>query len=417
MRRLRWTMAGAAALCLLAGAGVARADQKLSSLLSQLYGGDGILLDTPLGIDHSPHFTQSSLQELSSLSDILTSSLGSFTFNSTVSSYTFDLELGVPVRTTESLGPIVSERATTIGARRLNVGYSYNRVGYKRFQGHPLDDYTIYFNHDDVNHDGILGPPGCDCAELDKIAVNMDIKLVEDIYSFYGTFGVLKNLDIGVAIPLIDVDLRAHAHAEVQRNHTDSINVHNFAIPPDLTLDPPEDFQDSSVHGSSFGIGDILLRGKYNFLRSGESWRPNLAAVGQVQFPTGDEYDLQGTGSWAGMFMFVVDHSYGPISPHLNLGYEIVGGHSDRDNLRYYVGFDTRLHPRLTGVIDLLGRWEPKGDGIGDNLLDGSIGAKFNVWRSLVLVSNFIVPINRNQGLRTNFIWALGIEYTFGGPE
>ena len=45
------------------------------------------------------------------------------------------------------------------------------------------------------------------------------------------------------------------------------------------------------------------------------------------------------------------------------------------------------------------------------------IGGKVNVYRSLVLVSNFIVPLNRSQGLRADFVWALGVEYTFGGPE
>ena len=69
--------------------------------------------------------------------------LGIFAFNSTVSSYTFDLELGVPVRSTESLGPILSERATTLGARRLNVGFSYNRIDFKRFEGTDLDDITV----------------------------------------------------------------------------------------------------------------------------------------------------------------------------------------------------------------------------------------------------------------------------------
>ena len=74
-------------------------------------------------------------------------------------------------------------------------------------------------------------------------------------------------------------------------------------------------------------------------------------------------------------------------------------------------------HPRFTGIVDLLGRWEPSGDNVGDHLIDIAVGGKANVYRSLVLVSNFIVPLNRNEGLRPDFIWALGLEYTFGGPE
>ena len=413
LRRIRtWCteLARLLTLLLVFGASSAHAGG-LSTLLTDLYGGDGILLATPpSGFNHSPHFSASSLDDLNSLSEELTSALGFFAFNSTVSSYTFDLERGVPVRTTDSLGPILSERATTLGARRLNVGFSYNRIDFKRFEGDDLDDITLFFDHDDINNDGILGPPGCDCAELDKVRVDLDIELAQDVYSIYGTFGVLKNLDIGVAIPLLHVDLKASASAEVDRRHTNSTIVHNFADPPV----PPEDFKTSSVKGSATGIGDVLLRGKYNFLR-GEEWMPNLAFLGQVKFPTGDEDDLLGTGDWRGMPMLIADKTYGRVSPHVNLGFEIVGGKSDLNNLKYFIGADVRLHERATTVIDLLGRWEPSGDGVGDNLLDIAIGGKFNVYRSLVLVTNFIVPLNRNQGLRPDFIWALGFEYTFGG--
>ncbi len=142
---------------------------------------------------------------------------------------------------------------------------------------------------------------------------------------------------------------------------------------------------------------------------------PNLAVLGQVKFPTGDEDDLLGTGDWRGMPMLIADKTYGRVSPHVNLGFEIVGGKSDLNNLTYFIGADVRLHERATTVIDLLGRWEPSGDGVGDNLLDIAIGGKFNVYRSLVLVTNFIVPLNRNQGLRPDLIWAFGFEYTFGG--
>lgn len=403
---------------LLAGAPAATA-QELAHLLTELYGGDGILLETStlMGAPHAPHFQADSLQELNSLSNDITSALGFFSFNSTVSSYTLDIERGVPVRTTDSLGPILSERATTIGARRLNLGFSYNRVDFKRFEGQDLDDITLFFTHEDVNMDGILGPNPPDFTsdvETDSVRVDLDIRLAQDIYTVYGTFGVTRHFDVGLAIPILYVEMQADAHASVARSATDppSEDVHNFSPMPM----GDEDFTDSSVEGDAYGVGDLLLRGKYNFLR-GEGWIPNLAAVGQVRFPTGDEDELLGTGDWRGMGMFVADDTFGPVSPHLNLGYEIVGGQSHLNNLQYIVGMDARLHRRATAVLDLLGRWEPSGDGVGDNLVDVAIGGKYNLWRALVLVTNFIVPLNRNEGLRTDFIWSLGIEYTFGAAE
>ena len=406
----------------------------LADLLGELYGGDGITL-APTG--HQAHFTGESLVELNTFSEDLTSALGGFAANSTVSSYTFDLELGVPVRTSDSLGPIVSERATTIGGRRVNVGFSYNRIDYKHFEGDDLNDITLYFNHQDANGDGVIGPNPATDVEVDRVRINLDVNLGQDVYAIYGTLGIFDNLDLSLSIPIVTVDLEGKALASIDRKavrvtdmNGDLVDcpgevdedgnpvppgasecVHQFAEPPE-----PGDPEASSVKGHSSGIGDILLRGKYHFLSAEERWRPNLAFVGQVRFPSGNQDELLGTGDWRGMMMLVADHTYGRFSPHLNLGYEIVGGNHTLSNFRYIAGFDARVHPRATAVIDLLGRWEPEGDGIGDNLIDAAIGGKFNAWRSLVLVANFIVPLNRNVGLRPDFVWALGVEYTFGGP-
>jgi len=454
-------LAGALALLLGAGAPAAHGED-LALLLTTLYVEPctapdqsmcpGVVLETSTlnGAPHAGHFQADSLEELNSLTDTLAGSLGTFAFNSTVSSYTFDLELGVPVRTSDSLGPILSERATTLGARRLNLGFSFNRIEFKRFEGDDLDDLTLFFDHEDVGGappdamgnpvpDGMLGPTSFfpSDVERDRIQVDLDIELDQSVYTLYGTYGFLRNLDIGVAIPILDVGLKARASADVERNAVGvaiakgadcfpvlggdgppdcgtSADVHKFADPPVPAR--AEDAMTSSVKGSAAGIGDILLRGKYHFLRS-EEWRPNLAFVGQVKFPTGDEDNLLGTGDWRGMPMLVADKTFGRVTPHLNLGYEIVGGDSELNNLKYFVGFDARVHPRFTAIIDLLGRWEPSGDGIGDNLIDLAIGGKVSVWRSAVLVANFIVPLNRNEGLRPDFVWALGAEYTFGGAE
>lgn len=414
---VRWACALAGVLFALAPAAQAG---DLATLLTELYGGDGIYLDTTtfMGTSHAPHFTTNSLAELNQFSQDLAASLGTFAFNSSVSSFTFDMETGVPVRTTDSLGPILSERATTLGARRLNVGFSYNRVDFQRFQGVPLDQSVLFFKHQDTNGDGILGPnPAIGFTsdiETDLVRVDLDIALSQDIFTLYGTFGLLKNLDVGIALPILSVDLKADAVGSVVRNATNppSIDTHNFAMPPMGLEDPVT----SSVKGHASGIGDLLLRGKYQFLR-GDGWLPNLAAVGQVKFPTGDEYELLGTGDWRGLVLLVADETFGPVTPHVNLGYEIVGGESELNNLKYYLGFDARVHRRATAVFDLLGRFEPSGDGRADHLVDAAVGGKLAVFKSLVFVSNFIVPLNRDHGLRPDFIWALGLEYTFGGTE
>jgi hypothetical protein len=386
----------------------------LSKLLLELYTEDGRPGITLADTGHDAHFLATGLTELNSLSEDLASGLGLFAFNSTVSSYTFDFELGVPVRSTESLGPILSERATTLGRNRFTMGFSYFNVDFKRFEGQDLDDLTLFFTHQDVNGDGILGPTPANPSdiELDRVQVDVNLQLQEQFFTLYGTYGVTRNFDIGVAVPIVWVQLQADAHGSI----TGESAVGSGPPPLHLFDETFADSPNSSVRDSAVGIGDVLLRGKYNFLRT-DSLIPNLAFVGQVKFPTGDEKDLLGTGDTRGMAMFVADQTFGRFSPHLNVGYEIVGGASSLNNLRYFVGVDARLNERFTGIFDLIGRWEPSGDGVGDNLIDAAVGGKLNFWRNMVLVTNFIVPLNRSQGLRPDFVWSVGLEYTFGGAE
>ena len=62
---------------------------------------------------------------------------------------------------------------------------------------------------------------------------------------------------------------------------------------------------------------------------------------------------------------------------------------------------------------EILGSYEPAGDGIGDNILNGSLGVKWNPWKQLLVLANAQVPLNRNVGLRSNLILTFGAEYSF----
>jgi len=91
---------------------------------------DGIHLQPspPPFPSHEPHFLASSLQGLDSLNTSLASSLGFLSLNSSSSSFTFDIERGVPVRSTDSLGPLLAERAPTLGKGKLDLAMTYTRI-------------------------------------------------------------------------------------------------------------------------------------------------------------------------------------------------------------------------------------------------------------------------------------------------
>ncbi|MGH8064410.1 MAG: transporter [Candidatus Entotheonellia bacterium] len=378
----------------------------LKNVVRDLYGGNGIVLQPspPPFPSHAPHFTASSLQGLESLNTGLTSNLGLFAFNSTVAGFTFDIERGIPVRTTESLGPLLAERAPTLGARKLNLAFAYTRLDFSRFQGTRLSDLSLTFEHEDVNGNGIRDTTGPFSFESDDIDVDLDLTIREDVFALFATYGLTRNWDVGIVFPIVHIHVRADAQATIARNSPFSQVVHNFG--------PQSDSPRSTGGGDETGIGDIILRTKYNFLRDRPRW-PDLAIVGDIKLPTGDSDDLLGTGDTNLRALLVASRSFGLLTPHVNLGFEWTTAGSEQYNVRYVAGVDARVHPRLTVAVDVLGRWEPNGDGIGDSTIDLGLGAKWNIFQTFLLNAGVQLPLNRNEGLRANVIWTVGIENTF----
>ena len=378
----------------------------LKNVVRDLYGGNGIVLQPspPPFPNHAPHFTASSLQGLESLSTGLASNLGLFAFNSTVAGFTFDIERGIPMRTTESLGPLLAERAPTLGAGKLNLAFSYTRIDFSRFQGTRLSDLSLTFEHEDVNGNGIRDTTGPFSFESDDIHVDLDLTIQEDVFALFATYGLTRNWDVGIVFPIIHLHMRADAQATVVRNSPFSQVVHNFGP----QSDPPR----STGGGDETGIGDVILRTKYNFLRGRPSW-PDMAIVGDIKLPTGDSDDLLGTGDTNLRALLVASKSFGLLTPHMNLGFEWSTAGSEQNNVRYVAGVDAAVHPRVTLAADVLGRWEPSGDGIGDYTVDLALGAKLNIFQTFLLNGGVQLPLNRNEGLRANVIWAVGIENTF----
>jgi len=375
--------------------------QGVKDVVKDLYGGQGILLapTPPPFVNHAPHFAADSQSALNNLSTALTSNIGVFAFNSTSGGFTFDPERGVPVVTQEGLGPLLAERATTLGRGKFNIGFSYSRIDFSRFNGTPLDKLSLTFLHDDVNHDGIRGPIDSPFSvELDQIRIDLDLHIAQDLFAFYGTYGVTQNLDVGVILPIVHSEARAAAHASIVRISPISAQVHNFdpSRPPDSVIDR-----------EAAGVGDMVLRAKYNFSRDVEAW-PDAAVVGQLTLPTGDESNLLGTGETSGLGLLVLSKRFDWLTPHLNVGYEVSTA-SRLSNVRYIIGADAAVSDDIAIAADVLGRWAPNAaHDVGSNIVDGAVTAKWAVIERVFLDAGVQVPLNRNVGLRPNFIWTVG---------
>ena len=154
----------------------------------------------------------------------------------------------------------------------------------------------------------------------------------------------------------------------------------------------------------------MILRSKYQLARSDTSGF-DFSVLGQVTFPTGDEDELLGTGETKFRDMLIASKTMGRYTPHANVAYEVATSISELENLTYAVGFDARLTDRITGAIDVLGRYHPHLDEIGNHIVDLAFAVKFNPF------SNYNAPINafvsvplNDDGLRADAIWGIGFD-------
>jgi len=343
------------------------------------------------------------------VNNIVTSALGFSAFNSTSSGITFDLSQGIPVATEESLGPLLSERATSLGKGKLNVGFAFSRVNFDSFEGTDLGNLALDFLHDDCCTGDPITGPGPDGIlggfEKDIVRVHINLELNQDIYGFYANYGLSDNLDVGVVVPVVSVEARANAMAEVLELYIPGSNIHTFAGAPDEAV--------STTGGSDTGLGDIILRAKYTFASS--PGLPSMAVLGQITTPTGDEDNLLGSGEAKFKGIFIASKTFNRITPHVNFAYEVTTGDSVQDNLTYAFGADARVTQTFTLAADILGRYNPDQEEIGNHLVDFAVAAKWSPFKQFNAPFNayFIVPLNNDEGLRSDFIWGLGVDYSF----
>lgn len=405
----RW--AGAICIALVLWQPQAALAGKVKNIVTDLYGGDGITLSGGT-VGHFAHFDATAASGLTDFGGAIASAASIFSLNSTVSAVTYDIERGIPVRTTESLGPILTERSSTLGEAKLNLGLSVSRAVFKKFEGDDLDGLQLDFAHGTGGTTGCTSStgPGAYCDDFVRVAIDLDIE--QTVLALSGTYGVTDNWDVGVVVPLVYVkaEVKASAVAVLDPAGDGSGGItHAFGGGGDQPNDSGKE--------EAFGVGDVILRTKYDlsdlFESKDKPAMPNLGVLGQVSLATGDEDDLLGLGETAFLGMLIASKQYDWFSPHVNAGYEVTTGASALDNLRYAVGFDARLHQLATGAVDVIGRWHPDGDGSRD-IIDFALGIKVDPFDiGAPFSANVLIPLNKNTGLRADVIWSLGFEITF----
>ena len=391
----------------------------LSDLIPNLFGANGITLAPPAsGFSHEAHFTIDSRGELTTLNDALQGQLETFPLPSPASGFTFQFDptLGVFTRSTDSFGPIFAERAETIGRGRFSLGFTYSHFTFDKLDGKDLRDGSLQlqFRHEPTGSQ--IGLPPF-FFEADTITAKIFADIEEDLFVFTANYGVLDNLDVGIAIPIVRLDMKVKGVATINRTGTGANTlIHRFQDGSDtLTVQAKDE---------STGIGDIVLRGKYSLYRQKEL---GMAVALDVRLPSGDEDNLQGLGTVRVRPFFIVSGKLLGVTPHANVGFDLGDTSKLDDELFYTVGFDWAVIERVTFAFDLLGRYvidnsRPKaGRPLGstetadDHIINAAFGVKVNPWKNLLVLFNLLVSLN-DTGLRDDVTPLVGSQYTFCAP-
>lgn len=449
----------------------------LACVMPNIYGPYGLVLPNAT---FPARFNSSFQSAFSALNDAIATQITLLPIASPASSFTyeFDTATGVYKRSAESFGPILTERAETIGRRKIVFGTTFQRFRFDKIDGAPLHNWPAIFTHQVGT-----GPNGAaEPYETQFISTSNSLDLKVNQFTFFGTYGLTDHIDVSVAIPFLQIGMNAASYATINRTVNTEPALVNGVLQPCCSSGPPYAnyfdptnpatsltnifsnnqyglrnnpgtannlYADPSRH-SAAGLGDVVFRLKGSIYR-GE--RVKVALLTDVRLPTGDEMNLLGSGAIGWKPFVAVSVRSGPITPHVNAGYQwngssILAGNAitgTKANLPGYgffsAGTDIGISRRLTAAVDYIGQELINAPRVGVttftsqaplvstgqmgsfptadptlkqtyNQSNLAVGLKANVFDQLVLSTNFLVALN-DGGLRQSVVPLVGLSYTF----
>jgi hypothetical protein len=408
----------------------------LATLFSNLFGPRGLIVDSEATLPgeqpHTAHFVSDFQFNFSQFSLALVSQLVSVPLPSPGGGFTFEFDpsLGVFQRTTQSFGPILADRAETIGARRISMGFALQRFTFDSVEGIPMRQVPAVFTHDNAELRG---------GREDVVTTVNSIDADVNQSTFFVTMGITDRFDVSLAVPIVATDLRVVSAARIQRLGTTNPLTHFFRQSDgDVGVD-----RLFTADGSASGLGDLMIRMKGRAFARGSS---NFAFGMDVRLPTGDEMNLLGSGAPGLQPFGIWSATYQSISPHVNAAYRwngssVLAGNPSTgqsgdfpDQASYSVGADVAVNPRLTIAFDVLGRYLIDAERLrledfhgldgrstfpnivfereSYHALSGSVGVKGNVFGRLLIDVNLLFALDDN-GLRDKVTPLIGLEYSF----
>jgi hypothetical protein len=334
--------------------------------------------------------------------------------------YVYDPALDSFERRSRIAGPIIAERAETVGTGQLDVAMTYSHVHLSTINGTSLSDLA---NRRTVDGRFIVFPLKNGTVLRDgrftsflPVRVLADLDVTADIVTPSVTYGVTPDLDVNLSLPVLHTSLGV-----TTRTRVPDPRFPTFALP---VGSPLAGQAERSLSDSAAGIGDVLLRTKYLVHRG---WPVDVALGLSLSLPTGDDDDFQGSGTTRLQPALIVSQVIaGRIEPLLNIGIDLHTDDVDRSVVQWAAGATAEVVSRLTAAVVFLGRHElaAQADAIRhpfffqierNDVFDAALGLRWRFAENGVLSANALVPLN-DQGLRPDVIPTVEVEYVFGTP-
>jgi hypothetical protein len=384
---VRWVIA----VLVLLTSSVAEAQQSITDVLSFLFTNRTIPTGDFERDEQAAIATRDTISKLVvlELATLPSSSGGGFT-------YRLDPTLGTVIRASDSFGPLFTERSLLAGRGRASFGMSFSSMLFDNIDGRSLRDGTL------VSTASVFRG---DTAPFDIETVSLRIRT--DTMTFNGTVGITDRFDVSAGLPFIRLNLEGQ-RVDTYRG---------------------QELLQATGSASASGLGDVILRARYNVYRVGAS---GMAVGVEARLPTGREEDLLGAGSTSYTPRFISSYEDDRVGIHGEVGYTFRGV---SEALTYAGAVTAVAAPRLTLVGELLGRRlravgrlaettlpHPRLAGVDTIRLTSSdetadrlllvAGFKWNVASTWLLTANVLRPLT-NVGLNASWVPSVTFDYWF----
>jgi len=310
--------------------------------------------------------------------------------------YQYDPQTGLYSRSSQSLGPVLTERGETIGRHKFAFGGTYQRFRFQKLDGVDLHNIPVLYPA--VKSSVPAGDPYL-AGQFISTQNSVDIKMNQ--FTIFATFGITNRLDVSVAVPYMQVGFNVNSQATINRiAGTEPILFPSDSGAPIIGccsnggpgpygpvfanyFDPKNpatstqhlfsnnhstsqgDLYWNPSNNSAQGIGDVTLRGKANVYHNDTM---SFALVTDVRLPTGDATNFLGSGTIGVKPVAALSFREAWFTPHVNLGYQwngssVLGGNpyfGTKSRLPgfavFSAGSDVPISKHVTMAVDYLGQ-------------------------------------------------------------